>query len=117
MARFLEAAMKLWDLLAESKIREWTKRREEKRTAGELELDESDEAPLLEDAKSIESQLFDEARAARHQARQCEDPEERDALLERSKKAQLRMMVLLERGGYPLLARSMENRLNTDDDD
>ncbi len=93
-----------WQAIAEARYKEWKRRRE----AG-------DAAPLAREtppAESIESQLFEEARSLKAAASRTGDPEERDALLKQADKVRIRLMVMLEKNGYPLLARTLQERLD-----
>jgi hypothetical protein len=111
--------MKLWDVLAEAKIREWLERRRKEAEEGspsDTDPADSDKGGLMDNAKSIEMQLFDEALEARRAARATDDPAARDALVEKSKKAQIRLMVILEKNGFPLLAKSLQDRLDAADE-
>ena len=94
-----------WDSIAEAKIKEWQQRKRD----GEESEDSGESGPTVE---SIETQLFDKIVAARRAARETDDAQERAALLEYAKKTKIRLMVLLEKGGFPLLARSLEQRLD-----
>jgi hypothetical protein len=105
--------MNPWDIIAEAKIRDWQRRKE----AGEVSEEEPDVGLEAGEGKSIERQLFEEARSARKAARDTEDPAEREALLERSNKARIRMMVMLEKNGFPLLARQLQQRLDSEEAD
>ncbi|MGM0557841.1 MAG: hypothetical protein ACQEVA_15760 [Myxococcota bacterium] len=96
--------MGTWDSITEARIKEWQERRAEESGA-----DEKANTPVFE---TVESQLFDEIVAARAAAREVDDPAERNALLTRAKRTRVRLMVLLEKGGFPLLARSLQQRLD-----
>jgi hypothetical protein len=91
-----------WEKLAEARIREWQARPADGRCAPAT----SDSGPPLE------LQLLEQALQLREQARATTDPAERSQLNQRSREAETRLLVLLERSGRPLAARRFAELLS-----
>jgi hypothetical protein len=90
-----------WEKLAEARIRAWRAR-----PAGQC-------APAASGSgRPLELQLLEEALQLREQARATSDPAERSQLNQRSRQAETRLLVLLERTGRPLAARRFAELLS-----
>lgn len=94
--------MRAWDQLIEARIRDWQARKQR----GDEQPRES-EAPV----DSLESQLFDEVVKLRRRAHEEADPERRRALLDEAERLRIRLSVLLEKHGFHLLAKSLDERI------
>jgi hypothetical protein len=91
-----------WEKLAEARIREWRARPAGQRCA----------PAASGSARPLELQLLEEALQLREQARAASDPVERSQLSQRSREAEMRLLVLLERTGRPLAARRFAELLS-----
>jgi hypothetical protein len=91
-----------WEKLAEARIRAWQARPAGQRCA----------PAASGSGRPLELQLLEEALQLREQARATSDPAERSQLNQRSRQAETRLLVLLERTGRPLTARRFAELLS-----
>lgn len=96
--------MRAWDQLIEARIRDWQTRKQR----GEAQPAAS--APV----DSLESQLFDEVVKLRRRAAEQKDPARERALLEEAERLRIRLAVLLEKHGFHLLAKSLDERIEAE---
>lgn len=95
--------MSAWDQLIEAKIRDW----QERQRRGEAPRTTADLAPV----ESLETQLFAEIIELRRRARDTPVGVQRHDLLRQCEELRTRLSVLLEKHGLPLLARSLDQRI------
>jgi len=96
--------MGIFDLLAEARIKEWQNREPDQsdQTAGE--------AVAIVGNEPMEVQLFKEIIALHDSAGHAE-PAERQELLEKARRLQIQLMVVLEQSGRPLAAQQVTENI------
>jgi len=97
--------MNPWRIMTEAKIRDWQRRRE----SGEVSLDNPGaETPSFD---SLELQLLQEVLRLSREARACDDPLQATALRREAASIRVRLMIIIEQSGRPLLMKTIEERL------
>lgn len=92
--------MKAWEALVEARIRDWQERKAkgEERVAQHASFE------------SLESQLFDEIVEYLHRAEKS-DPVESGELARQAEQLRIRLAIILEKNGLPLIARQLDERI------
>lgn len=97
--------MGFFDLMAEARIREWQQREPELTKSGfEDEL-------VITGTEPMEVQLFKEILLLHKEADKSTEQSDQNELLEKARKLQTQLMVVLEQSGRPLAARQLSENI------